>query len=55
MGVKNGEQERNGHMSREKPWPNLKECSVKEEKVEEEGHKMTYFDDLLFTYQLCVK
>jgi len=30
MGVKHGEQECNGHMSREKQWPNLKGCSVKE-------------------------
>jgi len=30
MDVKHGEQEYNGHMSREKPWPNLKGCSVKE-------------------------
>ena len=42
-------------MSGEKPWPNLKECSVKEEKVDEEGQQMTYFDDLLFTYQLYVQ
>jgi hypothetical protein len=30
MGVKHGGQEYSGHMSREKPWPNLKGCSVKE-------------------------
>ena len=28
--MKHGEQEHNGHMSREKAWPNLKGCSVKE-------------------------
>jgi len=31
MGVKHGEKEHNWHMSREKPWPNLKGCSVKKE------------------------
>jgi hypothetical protein len=30
MGVKHGEKESNGRMSREKTWLNLKGCSVKE-------------------------
>jgi len=35
MGVKNGEQEHNWDMSREKIWPNLKGCNIKEENGEE--------------------
>ena len=52
--MKNGEQEHNEDMSREKLWPNLKGCIIKEENGEE-GHKMMYFDDLPFTYQLFVQ
>jgi len=37
MGVKHGE-EFNGRMSREKPWPYFKWCSVTEEEKEEEGY-----------------
>jgi len=53
MGVKYGEQEHKGNRSREKLWPNLKGCNIKEENGEE-GHKMAYFDRL-FTYQLSVQ
>jgi len=41
MDVKHGEQETNGHMSRGKPWPNLKGCSVKE------GERKGALDDVL--------